>query len=288
MAQNKIDLTEIRRTAITALFSDELLTESLVLKGGNALNLVYGITSRSSIDLDFGMRQDFPDFEDAKSRLFLALHNRFDAIGYTVFDEVFEKCPQLKGSDEKPWWGGYLISFKLIDRQKYQSLKNDNKKLRDHSLALGSGGRRQFKIDLSKYEYTEGKVEHEMNSFTIYVYTPEMIAIEKIRAICQQMNEYPHTGNKKPRARDFYDIYQVVTTRGIDLQTKENQTLLQHVFEAKQVPLLLLANMPLQREFHRTDWPSVIAATDGELRDFDFFFDFVWHEVEQLKTLWME
>ena len=59
MPQEPIDLTEIRRIAIAALFSDDVLTEYLVLKGGNALNLVYGITSRTSIDLDFAMGQDF-------------------------------------------------------------------------------------------------------------------------------------------------------------------------------------------------------------------------------------
>lgn len=102
------------------------------------------------------------------------------------------------------------------------------------------------------------------------------------------MSEYPHTGNKKARARDFYDIYHVLITRAINLRTEENQTLLMHIFEAKQVPLSLLGNLARERDFHRTDWPSVIATTAGELQDFDFYFDFVFSEVESLKPLWME
>ena len=34
----------------------------LALKGGNALRLVHGITSRTSVDLDFSIKQDFPNF----------------------------------------------------------------------------------------------------------------------------------------------------------------------------------------------------------------------------------
>jgi hypothetical protein len=194
----------------------------------------------------------------------------------------------LKGTlDEKPWWGGYQVSFKLIEREKYQSLKDDPPKMRNHSLSLG-GNKRPFKIDLSKCEYTGGKVEREMGMFTIYVYSLEMIAIEKLRALCQQMDEYPHTGTKVARARDFYDIYWVLTNRKIDLCAEENQTLARHIFAAKHVPLSLLGNLSRERDFHRADWQSVIDATTGELREFDFYFDFVLNQVQRLKLLWME
>jgi predicted nucleotidyltransferase component of viral defense system len=286
---NKLNFGQIRRTAITALFSDDVLTEYLVLKGGNALDLIYGITARTSIDLDFSMKQDFEDSSDARNRLFSALRDRFDAVGYVLFDERFDARPDLKGGpDEKPWWGGYEISFKLIEREKYQSLKDRPGKLRVNALVLGSGDKRSFKIDLSKCEYTDGKAEHEVDQFTIYVYTPTMIAVEKIRAICQQMPEYPHTGNKKARARDFYDIYQVLTTCDIDLSTKENQILMRHIFEIKQVPLSLLSNIGREREFHRRDWQSVVDATAEELQTFDFYFDSVIGEVERLKSFWVE
>ncbi len=290
MPQQSLDLSEIRRIAIAALFSDDVLTEHLVLKGGNALNLVYGITSRSSVDLDFAMSRDFEDSKDASRRVFAALRDRFDAAGYIVFDESFEPRPDLegKGPDEKPWWGGYEVSFKLIDRRKFHSMKSDPKKLRNHALGLGSGAKRPFKIDLSKCEYTIGKAAHELDIFTIYVYTPEMIAVEKLRAICQQMHEYPHTGNKKARARDFYDIYRVLTTRNIDLQAETNRILLRNIFGAKQVPVSLLGNLPRERDFHRADWHSVITTTAGELHDFDFYFDFVLDEIAGLKSLWIE
>ena len=41
-------LEQIKRITIIALFSDDDLMDSLVLKGGNALDMIYGIAQRSS------------------------------------------------------------------------------------------------------------------------------------------------------------------------------------------------------------------------------------------------
>ncbi len=56
-------LKEIKRTAIIALFSDDDLMDSLVLKGGNALDIVYGIAQRASLDLDFSIDKEFDKSE---------------------------------------------------------------------------------------------------------------------------------------------------------------------------------------------------------------------------------
>ncbi len=205
-----------------------------------------------------------------------------------LFDEKFEAKPELKGEDEKPWWGGYQISFKLIERANFDALKSRPDKLRINALVTGGSNKRSFTIDLSKCEYTEGKAEHELDHYTIYVYTPTMIAIEKLRAICQQMPVYPHTGNKKPRARDFYDIYQVLKICGVDLATPENLALIRHIFDAKQVPLALLHKIGEERDFHRPDWSAVVDSTTGRLEGFDFYVDFVVSETERLETLWMK
>ena len=54
------------------------------------------------------------------------------------------------------------------------------------------------------------------------------------------------------------------------------------------MPLSLLNNIVREREFHRPDWHSVVDATAGDLRDFDFYFDFVIGAVDRLKSLWVE
>jgi predicted nucleotidyltransferase component of viral defense system len=283
-----VDHADVRRVAITALFSDDTLLDHLVLKGGNALSLVYGLSKRTSLDLDFSMDYDFADVPNARERLFRALRDRFDAVGLKVFDEQLEPKPQLAGEDTKPWWGGYELRFKLIEPEKYEVYKGRIEKLRINAMVTGPKESRTFTVDLSKFEYTEGKIEREFNSYTIYVYTPEMIVIEKLRAICQQMPEYTHRTHQSGRARDFYDIYGVVTELGIDLGSEENLELVRRIFAAKEVPCSLLLKINEQRSLHRLDWPAVKDSVAERIKEFDFYFDFVLAQVERLKTLWVE
>lgn len=283
-----MDFTDIRRLTITALFSDDFLYERLVLKGGTALSLVYGLTDRTSVDLDFSLAADFEDLAEAKDHMFRAIHDRFNAAGYVVIDERLEPKPRVDGEDAKPWWGGYELRFKLIDRQSYGKLKHRPDKLSIAALVTGTGQNRVFSVDFSKHEYVEGCLEREFDHFSILVYSPEMIVVEKLRAICQQMEAYPHKERRNARARDFYDIYKVVTSCRINLGTAENQELVRNIFDAKQVPLLFLRNIGAERDFHRTDWPAVVDSTEGELEPFDFYFDFVQQQVRLLEPLWME
>ena len=144
-------------------------------------------------------------------------------------------------------------------------------------------------MDFSKYEYTAGKVRAEIDNYTIYVYTYAMIAIEKLRALCQQMEGYTPTGKtKRPRARDFFDIFIIVTKTGLRLGSSENLDLIKIIFATKEVPLSLLGKLAQQRDYHRIDWPNVRASVAGPLEEFDFYFDFVLHEVEPLHSLWIE
>jgi predicted nucleotidyltransferase component of viral defense system len=283
-----MDFSDVRRITIVALFSDDLLHERLVLKGGTALNLIYGLTSRTSLDLDFSMSADFEDIDQAGQRMFRAIRDRFDAEGFVVFDERLEPKPRLHGEDTKPWWGGYELRFKLIEREKYEKLRTRPEKLRLDALVTGSEQNRTFTVDLSKHEYVEGRVEQEFEHYSIYVYSPEMIVVEKLRALCQQMEAYEHRVWRSPRARDFYDICTVVQTCGIDLGSASNHNLARHIFAAKHVPLSFLASISNEREFHRTDWPAVINTTAGGLGPFDYYFDFVLGQVELLKSLWVE
>ena len=83
-----MDLADLRRLIITAIASDDLLVERLVLKGGNALELIHRIGQRASLDLDYSMDGDFDDVEDGKSRLFRALRDRFDAAGHPSLQRI--------------------------------------------------------------------------------------------------------------------------------------------------------------------------------------------------------
>jgi len=283
-----VDLDQIRKVTITALFSDDSLLDQIVLKGGNALSLIYGISSRSSLDLDFSIEGDFEDVEETKASIFKALKDRFSSVGLIVFDETFEPKPARPDENQNERWGGYQLIFKLIEMDKHAAMREDVDALRRQALVVGPHQQRKFCVDFSKFEYCAGKKETELDHYTIYVYTESMLAIEKLRAICQQMPEYKLRRNPCPRARDFYDIHLIIAQVGIDLSSPENLELIPPVFAAKDVPLRLIAKIPEQREFHRPDWPAVQTSVRGKLEGFDFYFDFVVEQTGLLKTLWIK
>jgi predicted nucleotidyltransferase component of viral defense system len=283
------DYREIRRIAITAIFSDDVLFERVVLKGGNALSLALGLSNRTSLDLDFSIENDFEDLDDIRSRVRKALENRFLAAGFVVFDFKFDAKPSIVPEGQSPRWGGYMASFKVMEKQKYEKLEGDLAGRRRDSLVIGPGQQRVFTIDLSKCEYVTGKLEMELDDYTIYVYSPNMIAIEKLRAICQQMPEYPLQRRPSARARDFYDIHLIRSLDTADFNRPENLELVRHIFAAKEVPLGLLGKIRDQREFHRPDWDSVkTSSNDDNLAEFDVYFDFVVEQVNSMKALWEE
>lgn len=283
-----ISLEEVRRRILIAMFSDDQLMDALVLKGGNALTLIYQIGERSSVDMDFSMTERFSNLEDARRRIFTALGREFNSVGYVVFDESFAVKPAQSGAKQPEWWGGYLVEFKLSERSIFEKHKNDLDALRRLAAVLGPQQRRKYSIDISKHEFCGAKIKAEVDDYTIYVYSPEMIVIEKMRAICQQMPDYTITRSKTPRARDFYDIYQVIMERDIDLTTKENLSLFRAIFDAKQVPLKLLRQIGDYREFHEPDWPAVETSISGPHDPFEFYFNFVVDLVSTLDALWIE
>jgi predicted nucleotidyltransferase component of viral defense system len=279
-----MDLKEIRRIVIIALFSDDELMEKFVLKGGNALDIIHSIGTRSSVDVDISMPDDFADLEDAKRRIFKGLRDRFDAVGFVVFDETFEPKPSQPRPGQDPRWGGYLVEFKIISRTEYEKHHHDQAALQRNALVVSPGNKRRFKVDISKFEFCTVKQEYEVDSFTVYAYTLPMMALEKLRAICQQMPDYAQRSHPRPRARDFYDIHTVVMAGKLDLTSAENLELLKHIFEAKEVPLSFLSKIKETHDFHIVDWPSVRQTVSGDIEEFDFYFDFVVGLVNRLEA----
>lgn len=215
-----------------------------------------------------------------------ALADRFGAAGFELFDYTFGQRPATMSADPK--WGGYRIQFKIIERSKHGELSDDIEAVRRNATVIGPAQQRTFTIYVSKWEFCEGKVETELDDFTIFVYTPAMLAVEKIRALCQQMNEYPARGPKTARARDFYDVFVILEESKIDVTTEANNDLVQTIFAAKEVPLGLMGLMDKYREFHRLDWPSVEATVTEGLKSFDFYFDYLLGVIGKLESLWKE
>jgi len=288
-------LKKIRKLAIIAMFSDDDLMQRLVLKGGNALDIAYSMEFRSSIDLDFSMDGDFtPEDKVAmKRKIEKCLEETFRQEGYKVFDVTFTEKPPEITPDMADFWGGYLIEFKIIGTSKYQELVHDLDSLRKSAEEVDTSNRRKFRIEISKFEDCVRKREKEMDHYTIYVYSPEQIIVEKIRSICQQMPEYRlivKSRSQSPRPKDFLDIFVTIKHFDIDLTTPDNIDLMKCSFASKRVPLGLIGKIRDSREYHREGFEAVkdTVYRGTNLEEFDFYFDYVVGESQKLKALWEE
>ncbi|AOS70331.1 hypothetical protein S101441_04503 (plasmid) [Bacillus subtilis subsp. subtilis] len=293
-------LEKVRETTITSLFSDDELMDILVLKGGNALELAYKLNSRASMDIDVSMEKDFADFEltveDVLKKLEKRLEENFKEAGYKVFDvKLLEQPKQRKHTVEHLNWGGYKAEFKVIPWTDYERIGDDINKLRRESMVV-AGNKKVVKIDISKYEFTAPSEETEFKDYVIKVYSPRMIIFEKLRAICQQMEEYTRIvkSSQTPRPRDFFDIYVIKEQLepNLDLTSEENLNMIKEFFKVKHVPLHLLNKIkdPEIKDFHGSEYSSLestVKETD-KLMEFDFYYNYVVELVQKIESLWIQ
>ncbi|MDQ0083358.1 putative nucleotidyltransferase component of viral defense system [Variovorax boronicumulans] len=283
-------LEAIKKIALVAMFSDDELMDQLVLKGGNAMDLVHRVNSRASIDLDFSMSNDFEIPAEALARVQRALEHTFDLEGYVAFDIKMTARPGKMPDELAEFWGGYLVEFKLISRTRATDVGMDIGTMRREAILLGQGPR--FTIDISRFEYTADKQEAQVDGYQIFVYSPEMIVCEKLRAICQQMPDYgaiiQRSNKATERARDFIDIHALTKMFAVDLATHRAHHTVQEMFRLKRVPLKFLSQMSGMRAFHAAGFDAVKATmkTGIELQSFDFYFDFVLDQTKKLEPLW--
>ncbi|HOP75648.1 MAG TPA: nucleotidyl transferase AbiEii/AbiGii toxin family protein [Bacillota bacterium] len=285
------ELDNYRRLVIKALFSDDDLMDIFVLKGGNALNIAYSVNDRASIDIDISMAEDFTDIDEIKRKIENALVTTFAEEKITVFDIELQPRPMRKNMrEENAFWGGYRLNFKLINNERRDVLRNNLEAMRREAIIVNSKNHRVFKVDISKYEVCKEKEAIELDGILIYVYTPTMIIYEKLRAICQQMEEYRQqieTITPTPRARDFFDIYTIFQHWGetLDLYSPKNLELLKEIFEIKKVDLRLLNRIkdPDIKEFHRDSFNAVRDTVSiREVKEYDFYYEFTCKIVEKL------
>ena len=275
------------------MFSDDRLMEELVLKGGNALEIAYHASSRASVDLDFSMGEEFESAALLHARIERCLVSAFHDAGFAAFDIHLTERPPGLTDDVRDFWGGYQVEFKLAALDDFASYGNDVEMLRRHAKILGAKNSTKFTMDISKHEFREQKVTADIEGYTIFVYSPAMIAAEKVRAICQQMPEYGPVVKRShrpgsARARDFLDIYVVCEQLGVDFSRSDFHRLIEATFAAKRVPLAFIGEIPRFREFHRPDFASVMATVKAsvELKSFDDYFDYVVERCRLLEPLW--
>jgi phosphoribosylanthranilate isomerase len=168
----------------------------------------------------------------------------------------------------------------VIAISKFEKFKDDIDAVRRNSLSVGARGSTKMVIQISRFEHCSSVERKDVGGFVVQVYSPTLVAVEKLRAICQQMEKYKElvpSATRSPRSRDFFDIHSVVRTCNIDLLRQENRELIEAVFAAKRVPVAFMKEIEEDREFHRTDFATVrdTVKPGVQLQDFDYYFDFV-------------
>lgn len=262
---------------------DEKLMYGLVLKGGNALQLVYHITDRASMDIDFSIEGDFSklDYQRINSTLEALLNDEFQKENLIVFDTRFKEKPK---SNTVPEWKGYNIEFKIIEKENWTA---DNLEKTRRSAIKIIGQSTKFSIDISSFEHIASAKKYDLDGTVLRVYTPEMIVIEKLRALCQSIPEYQRivpTARVKGRARDFYDIWNICNQYPMDLSSESNQKLITEIFAAKRVPLEFLELLPQNKDLQKENWKSVEDTLISEHKGFEFYFDYVLQLVNKIKN----
>ena len=268
------NIREIRKIALIGLFSNDILLERIVFKGGSALELVYALSSRSSIDIDFSIENDFvgSELQEIETLFKESLSHKFKESGYLLFDFVFTHRPKFLRADAPPFWGGYNIDFKVISSTAAKTLAFDIQQMRRQSSIATLSQGKTFRIEISKHEYCKEKTYGEIDGYKISVYTLRAIMFEKFRAICQQMKEYPYTKTASPRPRDFYDIQKIMVVEEFDKTlSPEDLLIIKAIFTQKAVPLSLLELIDKYKDFHQQDLASLLdTLSPSEQKAFNF------------------
>ena len=277
-------LEKIKRLTLKALMHDEQLMYGLVLKGGNALQLVYEITDRASMDIDFSIEGDFSelDFQRIYGILDSLLNEQFQTEKLIAFDIKFVEKPK---TNKEKIWKGYNIEFKVTHEKDWYV--DDIDKTRRNAIKILDQSTR-FSIDISSFEYIVNAKKVDLDGTVLLVYTPEMIVLEKLRALCQSIPEYKAiipSANIKGRARDFYDIWNICEQYPIDFISEENVILLHEIFNAKKVPINFLELLSQYKDLQKENWNSVEHTLSSENKGFDFYFDYTMALVGKIKNL---
>lgn len=127
---------------------------------------------------------DFKDNAGTIQRIHNSLITTFLEHDYVVIDFNFLHKPKIDNPTLSDFWGVYRVEFKIIEKSKYDAIRDNADAQRRNSVSLNPNNSTIFEIEFSKFEYIGQKAEPTLDGYKLYVYTPTMIILEKLRAIC--------------------------------------------------------------------------------------------------------
>lgn len=270
-------IDHVIETLLLAIYSNKMLADKLILKGGQALRVKEKLINRFSADADFSTPQNIENTEIFFELLHTALSKEFHDQGYYVFSFKFTKRPKTLKTGAPDYWSGWGIEFKIIEANK----RNLSKEKLDREALIPDGAiSPRITLDVSEYEYCGSieKIKIGHSDVVATSYSRTLLILEKIRAICQQHPKYPHK-NSDQRARDYYDIERLwEKSLQQDDETffiEELQAHVRSVFAAKDVNTNLLVAI-FEADFieiQRSGWAQVVDTVKGRLQNFDYYVE---------------
>lgn len=187
-----VGLTEkdyVNSWILKAIFTSRL-KDNLVFKGGTALSKIHFPERwRFSEDLDFTFRgSDFDEFNHLQDILRKGLGRVSEESGIE-FD--------IRSFHENPEYAQVKVQYDAILQQKNTT-----------SLDVFGGEEIYFTVQSIDHSF------EDIPEFVIQIYSVEEIFVEKLRSLFQ-----------RARARDYFDLYQLITSKDFD-EEKINKALL--------------------------------------------------------------
>ena len=288
-----MDFAEIRSLVIVALFSEDQLLDQLVLKGGNAINLIYGYGSRSSLGRRLLDRRRLSLIPMKPETYCYGLYGQgFTRGGHEIFDFEFpEKTFVTKDWTPTTGGEGIRLSSKSLSVLDFEQIRREFRRNASRTaIEIGPAAPTDIPSRFSASMNSAGKSGRRNFRITqSFVYTPEMLSLEKLRAICQQMEEYPIATKSYSEGKGFLR-YLCRPERGARLigRSQECLELARTIFAAKDVPSATdrtqspVTVISTSRIGHR--WRTRVSE---RLKDFNFYVDFVVNESTKLQPLWV-
>lgn len=230
--QNRILLDVIEKDyaqsyVLAGLMSQPSLKDTLVFKGGTALKKIFFGSYRFSEDLDFSTihppsREELEEIisqSTEETRRLLETYGRFTV----EVKRLRETRPHPKGQDafnirvRFPWYGERVCSIKV-------------EITRDEPVLLEP----LVRPILHDYE--------EDLDVVIRCYRLEEIVAEKMRSLLQSRDRLAEGRWSRPRSRDYYDLWRLVTDFGTELDTRELLPLLKKKCDHRGVSFEQLAD----------------------------------------------
>jgi predicted nucleotidyltransferase component of viral defense system len=206
---------------LAGISQNEVLKESLVFKGGTALKKAYFGNYRFSEDLDFTVTQAISE-KDLSYHIKEACHYATKCIAEFAPNPVIlceryqEKLPHTHGQ----------IAFTVRTRLPWH---------REPYVCVMIEVTKDERV-MTRPQLKQLFYDYESDfPYKILTYSLEEIVSEKLRAILQNVKKLHEVGWTRSRARDYYDLWRILSVHKADINRKEILDILPHKCSGKNV-----------------------------------------------------